>query len=222
MPKKTNTITLATITHPSVQLAGAAALFVIGVLLSRGADMQAWEVQVFRWVYDLPDFLKPIFLALTQLGTIYTFFILVIGFLLLRRHNAVVRILLTGLLAYLAAGFAKDLWGRARPHEILTGVVNLDYAVRGPGFPSGHMALATALAFVVGRYVPVKVRWLLAFGVVMVGLSRLYLGIHAPLDIVGGFAIGWAAYALFCYVKIYDVSSSASKKTKSSRDGKKV
>lgn len=194
------------LTHPTTQLAGAALLFFVSVLLSRGADIQAWEVTIFEWIYGLPDLLKPFFLIVTQLGTIYTFFILVIGFYILRRYNAVVRVLLTGLMAYLAAGFAKDIWGRARPHDILPGVVNLDYIVRGPGFPSGHMALATALALVVGRYVPPRYRWLLAFALVSVGISRLYLGIHAPLDIVGGFAIGWAAYALFCYVRIYNAS----------------
>ena len=88
-------------------------------------------------------------------------------------------------------GVAKDLWGRARPNELLLDVVNLDYIVRGPGFPSGHMALATALAFTIGHYLPKKYHWVPIVWIVGVGLSRMYLGIHAPLDIVGGFAIGW-------------------------------
>jgi membrane-associated phospholipid phosphatase len=33
----------------------------------------------------------------------------------------------------------------------------------------------------------------------------MYLGVHTPLDIVGGFAIGWGAYALFRHVRLYDV-----------------
>lgn len=204
-------------THPSLQLALAVFLFVISAVLSRGAAMQGWETDVFLWIYGWPDALRPVFFAVTQLGTIYTFFTLVIAFLCLKRFNAVVRVLLSGLMAYLAAGFAKDIWGRARPHEFLADVVNLDYTVRGPGFPSGHMALATALAFVVGRYVPTRFRWMLAVLVACIGLSRLYLGIHAPLDIVGGFAIGWAAYALFCYVKIYSVDDPA-EKSKNRRD----
>lgn len=209
-----------TITHPTTQLGAASLLFFLSVLLSRGADIQHWEEALFRWIYEWPPFLRPLFQALTQLGTIYTFFVLVIGFYAIRRYNAVVRILLTGLLAYLAAGFAKDIWGRARPHDILSNVTNLDYIVRGPGFPSGHVALATALGLVLGRYVPVRYRWMIAMAIVLIMLSRIYLGIHAPLDIVGGFAIGWAAYALFCYVRIYNAPSS--RKKKYPRDVKKV
>lgn len=216
MPK----ISKKTFTHPTVQLAAATLLFLLSVHLSRAADMHTWEINLFEWVYGWPDALKPFFQVVTQLGTIYTFFALIIAFYFLRRYNAVVRILLTGLLAYLAAGFSKDIWGRARPHEILPDVVNLDYIVRGPGFPSGHTALVTALAFVVGRYIPPKFRWILALIVVLVGVSRVYLGIHAPLDIVGGFAIGWGAYALFCYVRIYNASPR--KRSKSPRDAKNI
>lgn len=195
------------LTHPTSQLIAATLLFVLSVLLSRGADMHPWEVTLFEWIYGWPDALRPVFFSVTQLGSIHTLFVLVVAFLALRRYNAVVRILLTSLLAYLAAGFAKDIWGRARPHELLSNIENLDYIVRGPGFPSGHMALATALALVVGRYIPKKFHWLLIVLVTGVGLSRMYLGIHAPLDIVGGFAIGWGAYALFCYVRIYNAGS---------------
>jgi membrane-associated phospholipid phosphatase len=115
------------------------------------------------------------------------------------------RLLLTATLAYQLSGFAKDIWGRARPTEILANVLNLDYVVRGPGFPSGHMALATAMALTVGLYLPRKYQWIVPVWIIGVGLSRMYLGIHAPLDIAGGFAIGWLSYALFRHVRLQDI-----------------
>src|SRR5690606_33841460 len=111
-------------------------------------------------------------------------------FLAKKKFSVVVRLLMTGLMAYLASGFAKDIWGRIRPNEFLPDVINRDYIVWGPGFPSGHVALATALALVVNDLLPKQLRWLTWFFIISVGLSRMYLGIHAPLDIVGGFAIG--------------------------------
>lgn len=115
---------------------------------------------------------------------------------------------MTGLLAYLAAGVAKDMWGTDRPFEYLLNVTSLEFLVRGPAFPSGHMALTTALAFTVGHYLDKRYRWILVIAVVGVGLSRIYLGVHAPIDLVGGFAIGWASYALFRHIRMQDLTES--------------
>lgn len=198
---------------PSKQLIAATALFVLAALLSRGADMTAWEEAVFLALYNTPQFLHPLFFAVTQAGSVYFFGLLLVIFLLFGRHQSTVRLLLTGALAYLVTGLAKDLWGRTRPHELLD-IAYLDYTVRGPGFPSGHMALATALALTVARYLPPKYRWLIPVWIIGVGWSRVYLGLHAPLDILGGFAIGWAAYALFCHVRIYNRSNRPNKSRK--------
>lgn len=190
---------------PTVQLALALILFVAAVLASRGKDIAAWEASLFQMVYGWPDSLFPVFIVITQMGSILMLGALAGLYLLKRKYHILLRLLMSGLLAYLAAGFAKDIWGRGRPSELLLDIVSLDFIVRGPGFPSGHVALATALAFVIGHYLPRKYHWLPVVWIVGVGLSRMYLGVHVPLDIVGGFAIGWASYALFRHVRLYDV-----------------
>lgn len=191
---------------PTVQLIAAIILFIISVQLSRDASVPDWEVSLFRAVYDLPDFLRPIFFVITQFGSVLVLGLLLLLYFFRRRYHIVLRLLMTGTLAYLVSGLAKDMWGRIRPTEFLVDVINLDYIVRGPGFPSGHMALATALAFTVGHYLPKKYRWIVPVWIIGVGLSRMYLGIHFPLDILGGFAIGWGSYALFRHVRLYDIS----------------
>lgn len=193
---------------PTLQVFLALGLFIIAVIASRGDQMSAWEISLFQSVYGLPDFLHPIFFVVTQFGSIYVLALLLVLYLVKRHYHIVLRLLLTGTLAYLISGVAKDLWGRARPTELLFNVVNLDYTVRGPGFPSGHMALATALAFTLGHYLPKKYHWVPIVWIIGVGLSRMYLGVHAPLDILGGFAIGWGAYALFRHVRLYDINFS--------------
>src|SRR5690606_24736113 len=143
---------------PTWQLVLAVALFAVSVGLSRGSALHTWEEELYLALYNTPAFLRPLFFVVTQAGTVYAFGVLLLLFVLLQRYHSVLRLLLTGILAYLLAGFAKSWWGRERPHELL-GLLNLDYTVYGPGFPSGHVALATALAFTAGRYLPKRFRW---------------------------------------------------------------
>lgn len=189
---------------PTAQTLLALALLVAAVLASRGEEVVAWEHAVFIHIYTLPGFLFAFFYAVTQLGSVYMLAILPTIYAVKRRYHVALRLLLTGTLAYMAAGVAKDVWGRGRPADLLTDIASLDI-IRGPGFPSGHMALATALALVLGHYLPKVYYGPLAGLIVLVGVSRIYLGVHMPLDIVGGFALGWFSYALFRHVRLLPV-----------------
>lgn len=193
------------LSNPTLQLVLAVLLWIVAVWLSRGAPMLDWEVSLFRAIYNQPEQLRPVYFAITQLGSVYTLMVLVALWGLLRRYNIMLRLLLTSTLAYLLSGVAKDLFGRMRPNEFLNDITILDYTVRGPGFPSGHTAMATALGLTLLHYSPKKYRPLLIALIALIAYSRVYLGLHAPLDIVGGFAIGWASYALFRHVRLRDV-----------------
>lgn len=56
-------------------------------------------------------------------------------------------------------------------------------------FPSRHATIAATIAFV---YTYCKSKWALLFLPVMIwiGLSRIYVGVHYPLDIAGGLTVG--------------------------------
>ncbi len=187
---------------PRNQLLLAVVLFIFAALLSRNSAMDAWEEVVFRAVYNLPEWCKPFFLVITQLGGIVVLFVLATIYLLKRHYHIVIRLLMSGLLAYLLAGVAKDVVGRARPYVLLDDILNRDFWATGPGFPSGHTALATAMALTLGHHLPLRYRWLVPVVIVGVGLSRIYLGVHAPLDVVGGFAIGWFSTEIFHFVQL--------------------
>lgn len=75
-------------------------------------------------------------------------------------------------------------------------------------FPSGHastaMVVYVALAYVVARLEPGTALRRMTFSlfallVVLIGLSRLYLGVHYPSDVIAGYAVGlaWAMFSAF-------------------------
>jgi undecaprenyl-diphosphatase len=96
----------------------------------------------------------------------------------------------------------KLFFNRPRPHLFPWRV---PYAGLS-SFPSGHsmtsMVCYSTLAYLVARLVPSKFLRVFticvaAVIVVLIGLSRLYLGVHYPTDVLGGFAMGlaWAAFS---------------------------
>lgn len=149
-----------------------------------------WEKASFQFFYNWPDWLKPLFLAVTQLGSAWMLLIVPLA-ALAQRHKALAkRMLASGLVAFILMEWLKYLVDRPRPAELLSGYTPKEALVIGNGFPSGHTAIATALALTLLPYLPKKHWWLIGAWIVGVAVSRVYLGVHAPLDIFGGLAIG--------------------------------
>ena len=90
----------------------------------------------------------------------------------------------------------EHLVDRARPADLASYEPILRAMQGGPGFPSGHVAVLTALCLTVWPFVSWPWR---VFMVVLVGVeawARIFLGLHAPLDIVGGVAVAMAVVAV--------------------------
>lgn len=102
------------------------------------------------------------------------------------------------LAASLAASLLKVAVDRARPPQADPGVVALVPLPGDAAFPSGHAATAFAAAGVVALVHP-RLRVPALALAALIGLSRLYLGVHYPLDVLAGAALGlavaWAAVA---------------------------
>lgn len=59
-----------------------------------------------------------------------------------------------------------------------------------PSFPSGHMAAMVAIATAIWFYHPRVGYWLFAASF-LIGLARIIVGVHYPVDIIGGILVGW-------------------------------
>jgi len=91
--------------------------------------------------------------------------------------------------SYVLAYIIEHIVGRARPAGLAVDAM-LRAIQDGPGFPSGHVAVITGIGLTMWFYVAWPWRILIALFILAVGWSRVFLGVHAPLDTVGGVAVG--------------------------------
>jgi|GEM_PF-3028025 len=89
----------------------------------------------------------------------------------------------------------------ARPYVALSFAPLID-PVHEFSFPSGHVAVLSALAFVAMRVRPAAGAALFA-GAVIVGVARVLAGVHWPIDIVGGIVVGLAAAVIVSLAERY-------------------
>jgi len=139
-------------------------------------------------------FLDPIVAFYTHVGDAGMLWIL--GSLLLALYRPTRKVGITALLALLL-GFLctnvvlKHLVGRERPWLKLAELIPLVAEHDPNSFPSGHTCSAFAAGAVWARGLPKKwTRCVAAVLAVCMGLSRLYVGVHYPSDVLVGAVVG--------------------------------
>jgi undecaprenyl-diphosphatase len=151
--------------------------------------------QFFQFVTDLGDVYA--YIVATTIAAIFFFF-------KLRNKKFIFQLLGVLILSALANIALKKAFDRARPTiEHLVVVETLSY-------PSGHAMSAMAfygfLTYLVfqikmSRILRVFLAILFTSLVILIGLSRIYLGVHFPSDVIGGFVAGliWVAFCVILF-----------------------
>ncbi|MFL2028145.1 phosphatase PAP2 family protein [Loigolactobacillus zhaoyuanensis] len=186
------------------------AYFIFGVLFYLVWQQTPWlnqlDLQINSWFTGLRStWLNPAIIALTNFGnpgnSVLLNAVILVGLLIFQqRQLALYSLINISLVGGLGNHFIKLIVQRPRP----TAIEHLVYA-GGTSFPSGHAAGSMALfgALIVITYYlvadPIKRRILnCLWGVLilLIGLSRIYVGVHNTSDVLAGWLWGFAGLNL--------------------------
>jgi membrane-associated phospholipid phosphatase len=174
---------------------GAALFGVSALVLKTGAV--SWDLSLFRILNEVPAAAASVLTPLSHLflpaGIIA---VVVLAVVYVAARNRSVLPVVTGVVAagaaWLLTHAAKAIADRSRPYEVMAGAVLRQQPAHGTSFPSTHTAVTLAIVIAL---VPFLARPLAAAGIgyaVLLGWSRVYLGVHYPLDVLAGAGIGMA------------------------------
>lgn len=186
-------------------------------------DTQAFDTKILRALRSPSDPARPrgpawlefVLLDLTALGgtTLLTLMVLAVaGFLLLQeRYRTAIVILVTSASGEVVNAALKHLFMRPRP----TIVPHLR-AVVDTSFPSGHAMESAIIYLTLGamlmRIAERKLTKIYCLVVaialtLLVGVSRVYLGVHYPTDVIGGWIFGFV-WACVCWIAAQQFEST--------------
>lgn len=201
---------------------GSRALFAVTCTKRNGGqDMQPlWQIegQFLLWIQHTirQDWLTPIMRIITMFGDYGAFWIATCIVLLCvpkTRKKAGIpascSLALNGILTNL---WLKRMVARVRPYVRFQELTVLTTIPKNTSFPSGHTAASFAVAaaiYMAGYRKSGRFLYLLA---TLIGLSRLYLGVHYPTDVIAGAIVG--LFSAWIIRKIIDTVIKIQKRKK--------
>jgi len=174
-------------------------LGIAGLLATAGAVRRdrvgPREAKAFLAVNGLPDALYPAAWVVMQAGAFGAVPAASASAWLAGDRVLASRLLAGGTAAWALSKVVKRAVRRPRPTALVPGTRGRGPDATGLGYLSGHAAVAIALGAAAVPCLGPRGRGVALSVIPMVGLTRVYVGAHLPLDVAGGAALGLAVEA---------------------------
>jgi len=187
---------LATLADPDLRIGIGVAGVALSGLAVREGSIGRREAAVFRAVNGLPDELFVPAWVVMQAGTLAAGPVAGAVAWASGRHRLAGQLALGGVGSWALSKAIKRVYRRPRPSSFIESVHTRGPEASGLGYVSGHAGVAVALGVAALGELSRASRIAILVGVPTVGLCRIYVGAHLPLDVVGGAAMGLAIEAL--------------------------
>lgn len=158
-----------------------------------------WGYDVILWMQQFSPELDGLFKAITTLGAEQSFLLILplVYWCWNKRYGARLGVLLMAS-AYINWTL-KSLFDQPRPSADRVEVLAEETS---PGFPSGHSQNSVMVFGYLAALAGQPWAWLVAGLIaIAVGLSRIYLGVHFPSDVLGGWFVGIVVLALYIWAE---------------------
>ena len=188
----------------TIEVTGLVICLLIIYLLAKLSE-EVWEKEAFAfdktillWIHQ---FANPtwdnIMLNITKIGnptTVVTITIITFGILWWKRYRQEAKIFVLHALGGAILSYGLKLsFSKARPQLWQQLITEKSYS-----YPSGHalgsMVLYGFIAYLLASHYPKQSKIIYTFAVILIGaigLSRLYLGVHWPTDVIAGYGVGY-------------------------------
>ena len=166
------------------------------------------DLNIYKFFSEniINDKLTPIVKVITHIGGAKIVFVLTVLAIILIKGLKNKLFLLTGIVGTAGLNVVlKHIVQRERPN------INRLIPEKGYSFPSGHSMMSMAfygmLIFLIFKYVKnTALKWtlivILTILLSTIGITRIYLGVHYPSDVIGGFLVSLTY--LFILTEIYN------------------
>jgi undecaprenyl-diphosphatase len=174
---------------------GAVLFGTSAVLLKAGAT--GWDLSLFRILNEVPPAVASVLTPLVHLflpAGIIIAVVLLAGYVVAWTRSVlpVAAGAVAAGAAWALANVAKVIANRPRPYEVVADAVLRQRPALGTSFPSSHTAVTVAVVIALVPFLPRMLAGAAIGYAVLMGWSRVYLGVHYPLDALAGAGIGLA------------------------------
>lgn len=162
------------------------------------SSIQAWDIFLIRTLQASGDWLKPVMESFTVLGYPQAYMVMVAIVYWSFKRKLGLRLAIFLSLVSSINSILKLVFHAPRPYWV-TAEIEAIHASRGFGMPSGH-AQASVVWLLAGAYLRRTWFWIIAMVITfLIGLSRAFLGMHFPTQIIAGWSVGIAF--MICFLR---------------------